>query len=205
MTEIMNDNLGPDYKVGIVSEWELNPEITEKFLSEIWKASTEILPELEVQVVIDDNDRLHISSGTAGYVDFKVDPVGMKLPIKCWIHTHPFGSAYFSGTDISTVSIWEPMMKSAIVVGGKAHYGHWSNRSPKQLVIYSGHRFERVQSWGNELIEQINTHPVKRHDSSDLPIDYERLREILLDHDFITERELLLAEELLRLEQEGEE
>jgi hypothetical protein len=197
MTEIMNDDLGPDYKVGIVSEWELNPEITEKFLSEIWKASTEILPKLEVQVVIDDNDRLHISSGTAGYVDFKVDPVGMKLPIKCWIHTHPFGSAYFSGTDISTVSIWEPMMKSAIVVGGKAHYGHWTKHMPKQLVIYSDHRFERVQSWEYDSVMPSA--------SSVIPIDYERLREILLDYDFITEHELIKAEELLRLEQGEEE
>lgn len=197
MTEIMNDDLGPDYKVGIVSEWELNAKVTEEFLLEIWKASTEILPKLEVQVVIDNNDRLHISSGTAGFVDFKVDPVGMKLPIKCWIHTHPFGSAYFSGTDISTVSIWEPMMESAIVLGGESHYGHWSNRSPKQLVIYRNHTFERVQTWGNDSVVPSN--------SSELPIDYERLREILLDYDFITERELLNAEELLRLEQEGEE
>ena len=46
---MMDDNLGPDYKVGIVSEWELKPEVTDEFLSEIWKASTEILPKLEVQ------------------------------------------------------------------------------------------------------------------------------------------------------------
>jgi hypothetical protein len=197
MTKMMDDALGPDYKVGIVSEWELKPEVTDEFLSEIWKASTEILPKLEVQVVIDNNDRLHISSGTAGYVDFQVDPVGMKLPIKCWIHTHPFGSAYFSGTDISTVSIWEPMMNSAIVLGGDAHYGHWTNRNPKQLVIYRNHAFERVQSWADAS--------VKPNNSSSIPIDYERLREILLDYDFITEHELINAEELLRLEQEGEE
>ena len=197
MTEMMNDDLGPDYKVGIVSEWELNPEVTAKFLSEIWKSSTEILPKLEVQVVIDGNDRLHISSGTAGYVDFKVDPVGMKLPIKCWIHTHPFGSAYFSGTDISTVSIWEPMMKSAIVVGGEGHYGRWNNINPKQLVIHRDYRFEKVQSWEYDSVTPSA--------SSDLPIDYERLREILLDYDFITEHELINAEELLRLEQREEE
>ena len=200
MTKIMGDDLGPDYKVGIVSEWELNPEITEKFLSEIWKASTEILPKLEVQVVIDNNDRLHISSGTAGYVDFQVDPVGMKLPIKCWIHTHPFGSAYFSGTDISTVSIWEPMMKSAIVLGGEGHYGSWNNRSPQQLVIYRNHDFERVQSWGNKSVGYSNE-PVNYYEM----VDYERLREILLDYDFITETNLNKAEELLRIETEGEE
>ena len=38
---------------------------------------------LEVQVVIDDNDNCFVSSG------FMQQPTGMKLPIKCWIHTHP--------------------------------------------------------------------------------------------------------------------
>ena len=98
--------------------------------------------------VIDAKDNLHISSGTAGYVDFKVDPVGMKLPIKCWIHTHPFGSAYFSGTDIRTVSIWEPLMHNAVVLGGRGHYGIWDNKNPKQLNIYRKYTFERTQRWG---------------------------------------------------------
>jgi len=133
MTEMMNDDLGPDYKVGIVSEWELNPEVTAKFLSEIWKSSTEILPKLEVQVVIDGNDRLHISSGTAGYVDFKVDPVGMKLPIKCWIHTHPFGSAYFSGTDWNTINTWRIYMERAEVLGNM-EWGVWDGEAGHQYT-----------------------------------------------------------------------
>ena len=32
--------------------------------------------DLEVQVVIDSKDNLHISSGSAGYVDFQIDPLG---------------------------------------------------------------------------------------------------------------------------------
>ena len=113
----------------------------------IWFASTEILNGLEVQVVIDSNDAIHISSGSAGYVDFQIDPVGMKLPIKCWIHTHPFGSAYFSGTDIRTVSIWQPLMKSAYVLGGDGHYGSWSQKEPYLLDIYRNHEYERTQVW----------------------------------------------------------
>ena len=118
------------------------------FWDSIWFASTQVLNGLEVQVVIDAKDNLHISSGTAGYVDFKVDPVGMKLPIVCWIHTHPFGSAYFSGTDIRTVSIWEPLMHNAVVLGGRGHHGVWYNTVPKQLNIYRDYRFERMQRWG---------------------------------------------------------
>ena len=45
----------------------------------------------------------------------------MKLPIKCWVHTHPFGKAYFSGTDISTINTWKPHMMSAIVLGDNEH------------------------------------------------------------------------------------
>ena len=47
-----------------------------------------------MQVVIDSNDAIHISSGSSGYVDFQIDPVGMKLPIKTWIHTHPLDSSW---------------------------------------------------------------------------------------------------------------
>ena len=122
----------------------------DELMEGIWYASTEILPKLEVQVVIDSEDKIFISSGTSGYVDFKIDPVGMKLPIKTWIHTHPFGSAYFSGTDIRTVSIWEPLMETAFVLGGIGHYGYWDNKKPKQLQIYRDFEHEITQTWGDE-------------------------------------------------------
>jgi hypothetical protein len=84
MTEIrkhMDGTWESDYKVGIMAQWELNKEVTDAFLDAIWEASTAILPGLEVQVVIDSANRLHISSGTAGYVDFKINPIGMKQAI----------------------------------------------------------------------------------------------------------------------------
>tara|TARA_R100001510_G_scaffold47146_1_gene44337 strand:+ start:1858 stop:2475 length:618 start_codon:yes stop_codon:yes gene_type:complete len=124
-----------------------------EFHDAIWYASTEILPNLEVQVVIDAKNDCYVSSGSAGFVDFGSIPKGMKMPVKCWIHTHPFGSAYFSGTDIRTVSIWQPLMEMAYVLGGKGHYGFWENRKPKQLDIYVNHELERTQTWnqyGNE-------------------------------------------------------
>jgi len=126
--------------------YEQGMEIKELF-EHIWYASTEILPNLEVQVVIDSNEAIHISSGSSGYVDFQIDPVGMKLPIKTWIHTHPFGSAYFSGTDIRTVRVWEPLMKSAHVLGGDGHYGTWMQNEPNQLMIYRDYDYDRTQVW----------------------------------------------------------
>tara|TARA_R110000824_G_scaffold368422_1_gene557742 strand:- start:255 stop:815 length:561 start_codon:yes stop_codon:yes gene_type:complete len=107
-----------------------------RFFNAIWYASTEILPALEVQVVIDGNNNCHVTTGSSGYVEFGMKPpVGMKLPIKCWIHTHPFGSAYFSGVDWNTVNTWENLMQEAYVLGGVEHYGYWNNKEPNLLVI----------------------------------------------------------------------
>ena len=111
----------------------------------IWFASTQMLPNLEVQVVIDANNRAYISSGTAGYVDFPIPPKGLTLPIKCWFHTHPFGSAYFSGTDWRTVSIWEDNMKTAYVIGGDEHYGFWEQYIPNMLNIKEKDGTNRIQ------------------------------------------------------------
>lgn len=128
-----------------------------RFFNAIWHASTEILPALEVQVVIDGKNNCYVTTGSSGYVEFGMKPpVGMNLPINCWIHTHPFGSAYFSGVDIRTVSNWQPLMKEAFVLGGWEydHYGHWQQSNPKQLKIYRNAEVERIQTWGNKDEEE---------------------------------------------------
>lgn len=117
------------------------------FHAAIWEASTKILPNLEVQVVIDGKNRCFVSTGSSGFVEFLNQPVGMSLPIRCWIHTHPFGSAYFSGTDIRTVSTWEPTMETAYVLGGIGHYGFWEQSNPQILDIYRDNKLERTQGW----------------------------------------------------------
>ena len=90
----------------------------ENFLDCIWEISTQGLPGLEVSVVIDNNDRLFISKGTGSFVDYESENVaGMKIPLKCWIHTHPFGSAFFSGIDWSTINKQRFILNSAIVLG----------------------------------------------------------------------------------------
>jgi hypothetical protein len=90
----------------------------ENFLDVIWEMSlTAFDMGREVQVVIDGKMNIYISAGDPGFVWFKEPPVGMSLPIECWIHTHPFGQAYFSGTDWNTINTWEPVMNHAIVLG----------------------------------------------------------------------------------------
>lgn len=126
----------------------------------IWHASTEILPAYEVQAVIDSKNDIYVSTGTSGYVDYlTIDPstlIGMKLPIRCWIHTHPFGQAYFSGTDWRTINIWGQRMNCAYVLGSemstKGHYGYWDIANKNDLHIYENgeHTTTQVKWKGSE-------------------------------------------------------
>lgn len=131
--------------VNLHQEWGDDAIHTKALQMAIWKASTEMLPNLEVQMVIDSNNKAHISSGSSGYVSFLTQPKKMKLPVKCWFHTHPFGSAYFSGTDWGTVKTWEPIMETAYVIGGEDHYGFWENTKPNQLEIKQKDGNYRIQ------------------------------------------------------------
>ena len=93
----------------------------QEVLDAIWNMSkTAFDYDREVQVVIDSNNKLFITFGTGSLVWFldNEELTGMRMPIKCWIHTHPFGKAYFSGTDWNTINTYEPIMDSAIVLGG---------------------------------------------------------------------------------------
>jgi len=106
-----------------------HPELNEA----IWDCSTMLFPGLEIQVVIDGADNLHWSVGSPGYVDFPAAPIGMKLPIKCWIHTHPFGSAYFSATDWKTIDTWRIHMRRAEVLGNM-EWGVWDGEAGHQYT-----------------------------------------------------------------------
>jgi len=116
------------------------------FLETIWRMSlTAFDKPREVQVVIDNDNKLFMSFGTFSFVDFNNENVtGMKLPIKCWIHTHPFGSAYFSGTDMRTINTWKSVMISAIVLGDNEHQT-WMNTKPNQATHYTYQRKRIVE------------------------------------------------------------
>ena len=126
MNEEIIKNLEWEYYI-----WEMWQEADKQydnvnFLDMIWEMSlTAFDKPREIQVVVDNNDMLFMNFGTSGFVDFmgkENDLVNefdkpLTLPIKCWIHTHPFGSAYFSHTDWTTIRTWSPLMNSAIVLG----------------------------------------------------------------------------------------
>ena len=110
---------------------------TEKFWNAIWNLSTNILPGLEVSVVIDRDDKLFISKGTSSFVDYKDESVkGLKIPMKCWIHTHPFGKAYFSSTDWNTLRVQRPILDSAIVLGNE-EYCTWEKEEDNQILRHT--------------------------------------------------------------------
>ena len=106
-------------------------------LSVIWEMSTEAfdIPR-EIQIVIDDDGEIFIDVGTPGYVDFSFEPSGMKLPIMCWIHTHPMGSAFFSTTDWKTLNSWNSIMESAIVLGNNEFWAYDVKRDICKMVKY---------------------------------------------------------------------
>ena len=123
-------------------ESEFEPFAETQFFGVIWDMSTSILPNLEVQVVIDADDNCFVSSGSTGFVSFMEQPTGLKLPIKCWIHTHPFGRAYFSNVDWNTVGTWKSFMREAYVLGGREHFGFWQNTEPDVLFVQESNNGE---------------------------------------------------------------
>lgn len=110
-----------------------NPE-DEDFLEAIWDISVNHLEGKEVSVIIDRDNKLFISKGTGSFVDYKDESVkGLKIPMRCWIHTHPFGTAYFSSTDWDTINNQHPILESAIVLGNMERMKWWKMDSKEYL------------------------------------------------------------------------
>ena len=113
-------------------EYDFN---SENFLDCIWDISVNDLPGLEVSVVIDGNNRLFISKGTGSFVDYESENVsGMKIPLKCWIHTHPFGAAYFSHIDWNTINKQRFILNSAIVLGNMERMKWYKDWEGEELL-----------------------------------------------------------------------
>ena len=154
------EELNPDWKKIISSRYEdvclihrsqLKKAI-DNFHKAIWEMSISAFDKpREIQVVIDGNDKCHISAGNPVYVTFggqEEGLAGMKFPLKEWIHTHPFGAAFWSGTDMNTLGMYERFLDSATVIGN----------GEKQSVYFrynaDGNNYhEYIQySWDNEII-----------------------------------------------------
>ena len=86
-----------------------------------------VIAGLETSVLIDADDKVFIDWGTAGQVTLQ-PPVGGRLPFKLWVHTHPRFAAYWSGTDVNSLSLGARILESAMVLGQPGPK-HSSNRS----------------------------------------------------------------------------
>ena len=82
---------------------------------------------LEPAVLIDADDKVFIDWGTAGQVTLQ-PPVGGRLPFKLWVHTHQRFAAYWSGTDVNSLSLGARILESAMGLGQPGQK-HSSNRS----------------------------------------------------------------------------
>lgn len=133
----MNDKLWRTLKDSIQQSFDTHGQEykDEHFLNVIWHVSTQQLPGLEVSVIVDREDNLFISKGTGSFVDYEDESVvGMRIPLKCWIHTHPFGAAYFSNTDWKTIDRQRPILKSAIVLGNEEQMKWWKTEDGREKL-----------------------------------------------------------------------
>lgn len=131
-----------DYKEGNISEYIFYDTIFEMSHFAFDKAR-------EIQVLIDANDSLFITVGSPSFVSFDgqedvlyESAVKIKFPLKCWIHTHPFGKAYFSSTDVKTARIWRHRMKEAVVIGNYEYFKATFEDDPTMDSFYMVHRVE---------------------------------------------------------------
>jgi len=69
----------------------------------------------EVAVLFDDQGLVWVDVGTPGMVRLS-PPVGSRLPLRLWVHTHPW-DAYWSMTDKRSLGIASGVLEKALVLG----------------------------------------------------------------------------------------
>ena len=70
----------------------------------------------EVSILIDAEGEIFVDWGGPGLVPLS-PPVGAKIPFRLWVHTHPFGFAYWSATDQRSLSHAPLILNCAWVMG----------------------------------------------------------------------------------------
>ena len=111
--------------------------LTELFLTLIWKISDIHVGELiwdgerkQVHAIIDDNNDLYLSTGSA-YLSHAIeehegeqDGAKIQFPIKCWIQTKPDGVANLESLDHAIINEWRTKMTSCIVLGDNEYLAY---------------------------------------------------------------------------------
>ena len=111
----------------------------EDFLTTIWNQSRDVPGEpLDLQVAIDSEGGLHISTGTPGIMPLLEHELSDKdtLTIDCWIHTMPLVKAYFTEMIWHTIRTWSSSIKSVIALGENQYLAHCCETEICKLVYY---------------------------------------------------------------------
>lgn len=70
----------------------------------------------EVSILIDADGEIFVDWGGPGLVPLS-PPTGAKIPFRLWVHTHPFGNAYWSATDQRSLAGSPLILQHAWVLG----------------------------------------------------------------------------------------
>ena len=111
----------------------------EGFLTTIWNQSRDVPGEpLDLQVAIDSEGGLHISTGTPGIMPLLEHQLSDEdtLTIDCWIHTMPLVKAYFTEMTWQTIRTWSSSIKSVIALGENQYLAHCCETEICKLVYY---------------------------------------------------------------------
>ena len=71
----------------------------------------------ELSVLFDAENVVHVDWGGPGLVPLH-PPLGISIPFRLWVHTHPHGHAYWSSTDRQSIAQGTIILEQAQVLGG---------------------------------------------------------------------------------------
>ena len=152
----MEEKITKDRKTTIIDAWnELTEKCEEKpqfrfpdndvegFLTKIWEVSRAASgTALDLQVAIDSEGGLHISTGTPGIMPILEQQAlaGDSAPIDCWIHTMPLVKAHFTEMTWQTIRSWGSSLNSVIALGDSQYIAYCCETEVCKHVFYGIYR-----------------------------------------------------------------
>ena len=163
----MEEKTTKDCITAIIDAWnELTEKCEEKpqfrfpdndvegFLTKIWEESRAASgTALDLQVAIDSEGVLHISTGTPGIMPIMEQQAlaGESVSIDCWIHTMPLVQAYFTAMTWQTIRTWCQAMNSVIALGDSQYIAYQCDSEVCKHVFYGIYRGKNAMREGRLL------------------------------------------------------
>ena len=86
----------------------------------------------ELSVLFDAENTVHVDWGGPGLVP-PHPPLGISIPFRLWVHTHPHGYAYWSQTDRQSIAQGTMILEHAQVLGGNGILSTTRREHPSPL------------------------------------------------------------------------